>query len=196
MRYVKPREACALSQKLKWEHMEPHGRILWKEVRYWPSADPAEAGGEEKRQEHLNQRVSHIIRLWSLGAEIFWRKTYMWSLGRPVLDTSYKENMSGRRVFNNKILSGEKFVFFSFLLLLLLKKLWWKPNCVWYVRRGGGNEGEGERRQCVVRCGVRGLKAREDQKDKTSIPSHFHVFTLAYSLLKMRKINSNLSSTK
>lgn len=132
--------------------------------------------------------------LWEL--RFFWRKPYMWSLGRPVLDTSYKENMSGRRVFNNKILSGEKFVFFSFLLLLLLKKLWWKPNCVWYVRRGGGNEGEGEQRQCVVRCGMRGLKAREDQKDKTSTPSHFHVFTLSHSLLKMRKINSNLSSTK
>lgn len=57
------REAYPLSQMLKWEHMEPHGRILWKEVRYWPSADPAEAGGEEKQQEHLNQRVSHIIRL-------------------------------------------------------------------------------------------------------------------------------------
>lgn len=57
--------------------------------------------------------------------------------------------------------------------------------------------GEGERRQCVVRCGAGGgLKAREDQKDKTSIPSHFHVFTLAQSLLKLRKINSNFSPTK
>lgn len=197
MRCLKPREACPLSQELKWEHMEPHGRILWKEVRYWPSADPAEAGGEEKQQEHLNQRVSHIIRLWSLGAEIFLkedidvvlRKTGTWLLlqGEHVRQESLQQQ---------DIIWGK--IFFSlFLFLLLLKKLWWKPNCVQYVRRGGGNEG---RRRAEAVCGkVRdggGLKAREDQKDKTSIPSHFHVFTLAQSLMKPRKINSDFSPTK
>lgn len=40
------------------------------------------------------------------------------------------------------------------------------------------------------------VKTREDGKDKTSIPSHFHIFTLAMSLFKLRKINSNFSPTK
>lgn len=97
--------------------------------------------------------TSSDCNLWELRLFFFffffWRKTYMWSLGRPVLDTSYKENMSGRKVFNNKISSGEKFVFFSFLLLLLLKKVVMEAK-LWAICKEG-------RRRAEAVCGkVRG----------------------------------------
>jgi hypothetical protein len=47
-------------------------------------------------------------------------------------------------------------------------------------------EGRGERR-LVWRCGGGAVNARKDQKDKASISSHSHTFTLAPSLSKLRE---------
>lgn len=132
--------------------------------------------------------------LWEL--RFFWRKTHVIFRKTSTWYLLQGEHVRQESLQQQDIIWGKNCLFLFFNPPTPKEVVMEAKLCVICEER----RREWGRRRAETVCGkVRGrggLKAREDEKDKTSISSHFHVFALAHSLLKMRKINSNLSSTK